>query len=327
MNYRSAESARLVGIGLVSIVAIAIAASTIQSVTTAGGASVAGPGVELPGGTTPEINLPTTDGPGGFPEVGGPDVNFVASLQGCVQPLAAWYGGLVYFGAFAGVLYLFKRAYSTGAAVLGAYAVAPVAFLGYFLMTSCASAGGPGTGPGGPVGPPGPPNSPFLGLEMPLMVAGGVFAVALLAVGAVLYRSSGDQTVETLADEDADRDPADIADLAAAAGKAADRIEQYNADVDNAVYRAWWEMTSLLHVPNPDSATPGQFADAAVDLGMDESDVAELTELFEEVRYGRRDAASRENLAVETLRSIETAYGEDDDAGVDADAGVDSDAN
>ena len=185
MNYRSAESARLVGIGLVSIVAIAIAASTIQSVTTAGGASVAGPGVELPGGTTPEINLPTTDGPGGFPEVGGPDVNFVASLQGCVQPLAAWYGGLVYFGAFAGVLYLFKRAYSTGAAVLGAYAVAPVAFLGYFLMTSCASAGGPGTGPGGPVGPPGPPNSPFLGLEMPLMVAGGVFADASLDVGGV----------------------------------------------------------------------------------------------------------------------------------------------
>jgi hypothetical protein len=319
MNYRSAESARLVGIGLVSIVAIAVAASTIQSVTTAGGASVTGPGITLPGVSGPGITLPSAEGPGVVPEVGGPDVNIVAPLQQCIQPLAAWYGGLVYFGAFGGVLYLFKRAYSTGAAVLGAYAVAPVAFLGYFLMTSCASAGGV-VGPGnpGPTGPSTPPN-PFLGLETPLLAAAGVFALALLGVGAVLYRSSGDQTVGTLGDEDeGDRDPADIADLAAAAGKAADRIEQYNADVDNAVYRAWWEMTSLLQVPKPDSATPGEFADAAVDLGMDECDVERLTELFEEVRYGRRDAASREERAVETLRSIETAYG-DDDAGVESD--------
>jgi hypothetical protein len=300
-------------------VAIAVAASTIQSVTTAGGASVTGPGITLPGVSGPGITLPSAEGPGVVPEVGGPDVNIVAPLQQCIQPLAAWYGGLVYFGAFGGVLYLFKRAYSTGAAVLGAYAVAPVAFLGYFLMTSCASAGGV-VGPGnpGPTGPSTPPN-PFLGLETPLLAAAGVFALALLGVGAVLYRSSGDQTVGTLGDEDeGDRDPADIADLAAAAGKAADRIEQYNADVDNAVYRAWWEMTSLLQVPKPDSATPGEFADAAVDLGMDECDVERLTELFEEVRYGRRDAASREERAVETLRSIETAYG-DDDAGVESD--------
>jgi hypothetical protein len=317
MNYRSAESARLVGIGLVSIVAIAVAASTIQSVTTAGGASVTGPGVNVPGVTGPGITLPGVEGGTDFGTPGGPGINIVAPLQQCIQPLAAWYGGVVYFGAFAGVLYTFKRAYSTGAAVLGAYAVAPVAFLGYFLLTSCASFGG-STGGGGPNGPPGPPETPFAGLEMPLLAAGGVFALALLAVGAVLYRSSGDQTAGTLHDDDEEREPADVADLAAAAGKAADRIEQYNADVDNAVYRAWWEMTSLLHVPNPDSATPGEFAGAAVDLGMDDADVAELTELFEEVRYGRRDADSREDRAVETLRSIETAYG-DDDATVDAD--------
>jgi len=317
MNYRSAESARLVGIGLVSIVAIAVAASTIQSVTTAGGATVTGPGINLPGVSGPGVNLPTTDGGGGLPVTGGfPGIDVVASLQGCVQPLAAWYGGLVYFGAFGGVLYLFKRAYSAGAAVLGAYAVAPVAFLGYFLMTSCVSAGG-SVGGGGGGGGPSPPPNPFVGLEAPLIAVAGVFALALLAVGAVLYRSTGDQTVQTLADDEMDREPADIADLAAAAGKAADRIEQYNADVDNAVYRAWWEMTSLLQVPRPDSATPGEFADAAVDLGMDECDVEQLTELFEEVRYGRRDAESREDRAVETLRSIEAAYGDDAGAGSD----------
>jgi len=309
MNYRSAESARLVGIGLVSIVAIAVAASTIQSVTTAGGASVTGPGVNLPGVSGPGVTLPGVEGNVDIQTPGGPGIDITAPLQQCIQPLAAWYGGLVYFGAFGGVLYLFKRAYSAGAAVLGAYALAPVAFLGYFLLTSCASLGG-GTGGGGPNQPPGPPDTPVAGLEMPLLAVAGVFALALLAVGAVLYRSTGDQTAQTLAADDEDREPADIADLAAAAGKAADRIEQYNADVDNAVYRAWWEMTSLLNVSNPDSATPGEFADAAVDLGMDECDVAELTELFEEVRYGRRDAASREDRAVETLRSIETMYGD-----------------
>jgi len=322
MNYRSAESARLVGIGLVSIVAIAVAASTIQSVTTAGGASVTGPGLNPPGVSGPGVNLPGVEGNVNIPTSGGPNIGIVASLQQCIQPLAAWYGGLVYFGAFGGVLYLFKRAYSTGAAVLGAYAVAPVAFLGYFLLTSCASFGG-GVGGGGPNKPPGPPESPFVGLEMPLLVAGGVFGLALLAVGAVLYRSTGDQTVGTLADDEENREPADIADLAAAAGKAADRIEQYNADVDNAVYRAWWEMTSLLQVPRPDSATPGEFADAAVDLGMDEADVAELTELFEEVRYGRRDAASREERAVETLRSIETMYGDHGSDDAEGSDGVD----
>lgn len=83
-------------------------------------------------------------------------------------------------------------------------------------------------------------------------------------------------------------------------------------------------MTSLLAVPDPDTATPGEFADAAVAAGLDEADVTELTRLFEDVRYGERDAAAepigdsgaadsdgtatREERAVSVFRAIEAAY-------------------
>jgi hypothetical protein len=68
-------------------------------------------------------------------------------------------------------------------------------------------------------------------------------------------------------------------------------------------------MTSLLDVPNPDSATPGEVADAAVAAGLSEDDVSELTRLSEDVRYGERDAATREELAVSVFRSVEESYG------------------
>jgi len=319
MNYRSVESARLLGIGIVSIVVVAVAASTIQSVTATGASTVTGPGVELPTPGGGGYELPDTGVDTDFPTGDGDPGGLVADVQACIVPLTAWYGALVYFGAFGGVLYLVERTYSFGAAVLGAYAVAPVAFLGYFLATSCppSAGGGPGGFGGGGGGPGG--GGPLGALQVSPVAAVAVFGLVLAAVADVLYRASGDQTVTALGEDDeGERDPADVADLAAAAGEAADRIEQYDEDVDNAVYRAWWEMTSMLAMPNPDSATPGQFADAAVDLGMDECDVERLTELFEEVRYGRRDAASREERALDVLRNIEAEYGNGGDTPDDA---------
>jgi hypothetical protein len=138
-----------------------------------------------------------------------------------------------------------------------------------------------------------------------------------VAVAAVLFRASGDQTVTTLGEEEDDTgEQPDVADLAAAAGEAAERLQEHDADVDNEVYRAWWEMTSLLNVPKPDSATPGEFAEAAIEAGLDESHVDDLTTLFEEVRYGRRDPESREERAIAVFQDIEAEYGEaggDDD--------------
>jgi hypothetical protein len=46
---------------------------------------------------------------------------------------------------------------------------------------------------------------------------------------------------------------------------------------------------------------------------MDRADVERLTRLFADVRYGGADpTAEREAAAVETLRSIEAAYGDGD---------------
>ena len=59
--------------------------------------------------------------------------------------------------------------------------------------------------------------------------------------------------------------------------------------------------------------TPGEFAAAAVDAGIDREDVVELTGLFERVRYGSEAAtADREARALDALRRIDDQYGGED---------------
>lgn len=91
------------------------------------------------------------------------------------------------------------------------------------------------------------------------------------------------------------------------AGRAADRIGE--ASFSNAIYEAWHGMTTELDVTDPKTTTTGEFANAAVDAGMDPEDVETLTALFEEVRYGDADVTpQRERRAERTLRRIEETY-------------------
>ncbi|KAB1197145.1 MULTISPECIES: DUF4129 domain-containing protein [Haloferax] len=121
-----------------------------------------------------------------------------------------------------------------------------------------------------------------------------------------------------------------VAAVGRAAGAAAERIESGETDVENEVFRAWAEMTALLDVPNRQSATPAEFAAAAVDAGMARDDVTELTDLFEVVRYGGAEAtAERERRAVDALRNIESVYappeqGADTGQGTTTDRGTDT---
>jgi len=105
----------------------------------------------------------------------------------------------------------------------------------------------------------------------------------------------------------------DLQAVGEAAGDAADRIEA-EATVDNEVYRAWREMVRHLQVSQPETTTPEEFEVAAVAAGMAGEDVAELTRLFAEVRYGERDPDGREERAVAALRRIEATYAEGTDA-------------
>ncbi len=104
-------------------------------------------------------------------------------------------------------------------------------------------------------------------------------------------------------------DPSILAsEIAEAAGRAADRIEDADA-YENEVFRAWAEMVELLDMPDPAVATPGQFAEEAVAAGMDPEDIRDLTRLFEDVRYGARSPTpEREDSAVRLLRRIEARY-------------------
>jgi len=153
----------------------------------------------------------------------------------------------------------------------------------------------------------------------PLLFAGGAALAAVIAVGLVFVVAHvlGSTKFGELFDDDPPPAEAPSADtdlnaVGDAAGEAADRIET-QADVSNEVYRAWVEMTRHLDVAHPDATTAEEFADAAVDAGMDAADVERLTDLFRDVRYGGADPETRADDAVATLRRIEAAYGEDDD--------------
>lgn len=165
------------------------------------------------------------------------------------------------------------------------------------ILPSGGAGGSSGTGSDAALSAP----SIALALVLGVAIAG---AVLLLLVG------TGDDREAAPDAADAEPESVDVVALGAAAGAAADRIEA-DADASNEVYRAWVEMTGHLDVPHPRSSTPGEFAEAAVEAGMARDDVAELTGLFEEVRYGEAEITpERERRAVEALRRVEEAYGE-----------------
>ncbi len=156
---------------------------------------------------------------------------------------------------------------------------------------------GSGSGGGGEVA-----TSPPVVLAVVILVAVLLF---LLAV-----RGSGDDETE---DPKQDEESGDaLGDIADTAGTAADRIEAAT-DLENAVYQAWWEMTTHLDIDSPETTTPAEFAATAREAGMQPEHVDTLTDLFREVRYGGQPVTDqREQRALDALRDIESAYGKDD---------------
>lgn len=158
----------------------------------------------------------------------------------------------------------------------------------------------PGGGGGG--------GTPVIGDWFPVfLLLGGLLVVGVVA--SVLVRRR-DEPPGGSDFEPSDQSTGHAADLGAAAGRAADRIGT-ETDTENEVYRAWREMIELLELGDPQSATPGAFARKAMAAGLAEEDVTDLTELFEQVRYGDRPVTTdRERAAVNTLRRIEERYAE-----------------
>lgn len=75
------------------------------------------------------------------------------------------------------------------------------------------------------------------------------------------------------------------------------------------VVDAWREMALFAGVSDPRTATPRQVADSAAAAGFDREDVAVLTRLFEDVRYGAVEVSERETeRALRALRRIERTH-------------------
>lgn len=144
----------------------------------------------------------------------------------------------------------------------------------------------------------------------PIVLLAGAILLGLCGVIAIQFvRADAAAPGEAGGDGD---ESVDLHRVGQAAGDAADRIER-QADASNEVFRAWREMVQLLQIDEPETTTPAEFEARAVAAGMDADDVATLTELFREVRYGEFRAAEREGDAVAALRRIETAHTADEE--------------
>ena len=242
-------------------------------------------------------------------------------LTMCIRPLDSGLGMLAYFGAAGLVLYAIYRRYTASVAMLSAYALTPFLLIGYFAATACADAGefvdddDAGTLPDGyeRLG-----EEVIPALDVSPIVIAVIFGIALVGAIIMFVSASGDEEFDI--DEDEAIEDADMSDIGRTAGAAADRLEERNADVDNEVYRAWYEMTQMLDVSDPETSTPGEFAAAAISIGMQREHVENITELFEEVRYGDRSPEKREDQAIDIFREIEAEYTETDEDAIEEEA-------
>lgn len=141
-------------------------------------------------------------------------------------------------------------------------------------------------------------------------IAGLGLVIALIVGVAAVYVRSGTPTFDP--EEHEVHEPPSTENIAAVAGELADRIENESVHA-NEVYRAWDAMVRTLDVADPDPVTPREFEHHAIAGGIDPDHAAELTQLFQAVRYGGEPPAAHEDRAVAVLRRIEETYGSEEE--------------
>lgn len=310
-------------LALLALLAIGIAAATLDDPVSGGGDGVgSGSGGGIGDGSGQEQSTPTGDATGSVPLGDGKRIVLEAPSP-CVnwldRPLvkAAW--ALVILAIAAAAAYRSKVP-ELGLAVLGPLGV--LSYVTYLVLTACGTfrieIGGSSLNFGGASETSNNSSGGSMGqaadavASQPSLLLGIVLVVLILAAVVLLIVATGDtgETAEEAEEPDPEPEPVNVGAVGRAAGAAADRIAG-EADAENEVYRAWTEMTEYLAVEGPESSTPAEFAEAAIDAGMAPDDVRELTALFEEVRYGTEEATEdRESRAIAALRRIEAAYAE-----------------
>lgn len=311
---------RALALALLAVVALSVVAATIDSTVVTSGGSIGFGGGETGGavaGDTDETGVRPTGDSSGNLSLPTPCLPWLLS-PGILAVVALIF---VLLGAYA-----YRETGSVLPPLAIFTALGPPVVLLFALLTACRrefsfssraaaaarnvsflpAGGGGSLGGGGAAQSVSPPTLLF-GL---LLAVALVVAVFMLVTGTGDSPEADDEVAPAVEDEGSN-----VAAVGRAAGAAARRIEDGDADVENEVFRAWGEMTALLDVPNRRAATPAEFADSAVAAGMDRDDVSALTTLFEEVRYGGFEATSeRERRAVDALRNIEDAYADSTEA-------------
>ena len=290
-----------------AITSIGLVAATIDGEVLYGDPLGDGPGdvADEPGGQDVDRLQPNLEANG---DNGGTGAAGHIDLVFCYEFLQSPLAILGIFVGVTAILYGINRRYNLATAGLFGTGIVPIVLLLYFFFTNCP---GGGTGVGefmsGSDAISGSPDGIISAPPLPPTLIALLFGGIMLTAVVLLFTMSGKEETFEPIEEDEELE-ADAADFARAAGLAADRIEKANVAVDNAVYRAWLEMTALLSIENPKTTAPMDFAEAAIEVGLGREDVFELTQLFTEVRYGGKDAANREERAIEVLRNIEAQY-------------------
>lgn len=255
-----------------------------------------------------------------------PDSTAPESLPNPFPALSPWFVQLL-AGAFAALSLATMLAYRGRTFLGGVTAFVAIGFSFLVIVVVAWAAGGPipepqntsianasmwaqgGGGEGGSgAGAASGQSSP---LQLPGFAFGAIGLVLVAAVGALFYASS---SVDETADDrggagSGGGDDGGSEDVGAAAARAADRLgDAEEADLANAVYEAWYEMATALDVDGPSTSTPGEFADAARDAGIDPAAVDDLTATFVAVRYGHDAPDDHEQRAVDALERIQAEH-------------------
>ncbi|WP_179747500.1 DUF4129 domain-containing protein [Natronoarchaeum philippinense] len=293
-----------------SVAGLGLTAATLDTAKPVGGSSQ-DQVLEPP---DPRDDLGSSDqrtGSGGDANQSAGSSSSYQSLTTCVSFLDTTLGTLSVLLAVLGIALLIYSRYNAALALFTTWTIFPPIMLGYFLVTDCGGGAGIAVGNSASGGFATGGQGIVTATDVPSWMLIALVGLLMAGAAAVLYRTvNADEAVVPQAEDD--DDDVHLDQFAEAAGRAADRIEEHNEDVDNTVYRAWIEMTELLDVDSPETYSAGEFADAAVEIGMNEDDVSELTHLFNEVRYGGKDAGAREEQAVSILRNVESQYGTTD---------------
>lgn len=313
------DTAVAVVLALLALLAIGAAGATLDNPAAQSGSGIgSGGGSGLGAGSGADAPANQSGGSSGG------SMQWAGELSGaCMSVLMTLPAKLLLVGLVAAVSgYVWWRTDSLGMGLVTAALYGPIVWVFWFALAGCQTIQGAMQPPQPPTNrtsqtPTGNASGGGLGgaaeaaTSQPSILLGLVLVVLVVAALVLLYVASGDDAGGK-AEEPAAEPPEepDVAAVGRVAGEAADRIEAED-DFGNEVFRAWAEMTEHLAVEHPESSTPAEFATAAVDAGMAPDDVGELTDLFEEVRYGDRAVTDeREARATAALRRIEESYAE-----------------